>query len=165
MADLSGNVVPPPQGGGVAPAVPPADVRGAEPGVVPSAAAEPGGMRRFAVLVLGLTGIWQVVAGLVALTEPGTFRTPARALALHVSYTTWGWVHLVIGILAVVAAFGILAGNRLAAVVGVVLAVISAVVNLVFLRADPGAAILVIVLDVLVIWGITAQAPPPRPSP
>jgi hypothetical protein len=68
----------------------------------------------------------------------------------------------VIGVLAVVAGFGVFAGNRLASVVGVVLAVVSAVVNLVFITASPGAAILAIGLDLIVIWGITTQVPPAR---
>jgi len=163
MSDQSRDVVPPPAGVDMAPAVPPG-FDDEEPWPVPSPAPDAGGMVRFAVLVLGLTGIWGVVAGLVALIEPAYFRTSTARLPVHLGYPAWGWVHLVVGVLAVVAAFGVLAGNRLAAVVGVVLAVVSAVVNLVFVRAAPVAAVLAIGLDLLVIWGITAHAPPPRPA-
>ena len=140
---------------------PPADDFQARP--VPDAARNAGGMGRFAGMVLGLTGIWQAVAGLVALTEP-THLSTAR-LPVHVSYATWGWVHVLLGALAIVAGFGVIAGNRLASVVAVVLAVVSAVVNLVFMKADPFSAFMIIALDVLVIWGVTAQAPTPRPAP
>ena len=144
------------------PAVP-APVDDFEPQPVPQAAAsDPGGMLRFAAMILGLTGVWQVAAGLVALTDPAYFAVSTAALPLHVSHTAWGWTHLVIGALALACCFGVLVGNRLASVVAVVLAVVSAAVNLVFLKAEPVAAILVISLDVLVIWGVTAQAPPPR---
>ena len=163
MTELSRNVVPPTESGGTAPAVPPA-FDDEEPWPVDSRAPDAGGMVRFAALILALTGVWGVITGLVALTEPSYFRTSTAQLPVHLNYTTWGWVHVVIGVLAVVAGFGVLAGNRLASVVGVVLALVSAVVNLVFITAAPGAAILAIGLDLIVIWGITTQVPPPRPS-
>ena len=164
MTELPRNVVPPAAGPAVAPAVPQA-VDGEQPWPVPDAAPNAGGMLRFAGLILGLTGIWHAVAGLVALTEPGYFTTATSRLPVHVGYTTWGVVHLVIGVLAVVAGFGVIAGNRVAAVVAVVLAVLSAVLNLVFMRAEPGWSFLMIALDVVVIWGVTAQAPRPRRAP
>lgn len=151
MSDTSRDVVPPPA------------FDDEEPWPVPSPAPDAGGMLRFAAMILCLTGLWQAVVGVIALTEPAYFRTAAASLPLHVGYTTLGWVHVVVGVVALACGFGVLAGNRLAAVVAVVLAVISAVVNLVFLRVDPVAAIVTIVLDVLVIWVVTAQAaPPPR---
>jgi hypothetical protein len=158
MTDLSRNVVPPPESGRAAPAVPPA-FDDEEPWPVDSRAPDAGGMVRFAALILALTGAWGLVTGLVALTEPSYFRTATARLPVHLDYTTWGWVHIVIGALALVAGFGVLAGNRLASVVGVVLAVVSAVVNLAFITASPGAAILAIGLDLIVIWGITTQVP------
>lgn len=162
MTDLSGNVVPPPRADRSSPAVPPAAFDDEEPWPVPDAAPNAGGMVRFAGLILGLTGIWHAVAGLVALTEPAYFATATSRLPIHVGYTTWGVVHLVVGLLAVAAGVGVVAGNRLASVVAVVIAVLSAVVSLVFMRAEPGWSFLMIGLDVIVIWGVTTQAPPPR---
>lgn len=155
--------VPPAAGSQVDAVVPPAD--GFEAWPVPDPAPDAGGMVRFAAVVLGLTGIWHVLAGLMALARPEYFRTATARLPSQVDDTAWGWLHLLIGLLAVVAAFGVVAGNRLASVVAVVLAVVSAVVNLVFIEAEPVGAFLMIALDVLVIWGVTAQAPPPRPAP
>jgi hypothetical protein len=144
--------------------VPEAATDEGEPWPTGEPAADPGGMTRFAGLVLGLVGIWHAVAGLVALIDPTQFLTTTAALPLHVGYTTWGWTHLVIGVLALFAGFGVLSGNRLAAVVAVVLTVISAVVNLVFMKAEPFWSVMVIALDILVIWGVTAQAPRPKPT-
>jgi hypothetical protein len=129
---------------------------------VPPPAADGGGLLRFAGLVLGLTGVWQVVAGLVALLEPDRLLVTAAALPLRMSYTGWGWTHLVVGVVALLCCVGVLARNRLASVVAVVLAVVSAAVNLVFMRAEPFWSVMIIALDLLVIWGVTAQAPPPR---
>jgi hypothetical protein len=163
MTELSGEPARPAAGASVDPAVPPpAGAFEARP--VPDASPEPGGMVRFAGVVLGLAGIWHAAAGLVALVDSAYYRTATVRLPVHVGYTTWGWVHLVIGVIAVLAGFGVLAGNRLACVVAVVLAVVSAVINLVFLKAAPFSSLVIIALDVFVIWGVTAQAPPPRPA-
>jgi hypothetical protein len=145
----------------VDPAVPPAAHDGFEPSPVPLEASNPGGMLRFAAVILGLAGLWQALVGVAALTNPDSFAVSASALPVH-NYTAWGWVHLIIGLLALACCFGVLAGNALAAVVAVVLAVVSAAVHLVFLKAEPGAALMVIAMDVLVIWGVTtAQVPRP----
>lgn len=69
----------------------------------------------------------------------------------------WGWTHLLLGVVAILVAAGLLAGNTVARVVGVGIAMLSAVVNLVFLPASPWWSTLVIVFDVLVIYGLTAH--------
>jgi hypothetical protein len=48
---------------------------------------------------------------------------------LNVDYTVWGWTHLVLGILAAATGLGLLAGNTVARVAGIVLAVISTILN------------------------------------
>ena len=78
-------------------------------------------------------------------------------LVVDVDYTVWGWVYVVLGLIAGVAAFALLAGQMWARVVGIVMAVASAVTNLAFIPAYPVGSILVIVLDVLVIYAIAVH--------
>jgi hypothetical protein len=73
---------------------------------------------------------------------------------VHVNYNTWGWTHLIIGAIAVLAGLGLLAGNLAARVVGVVIALLSALVNLAFISAYPVWSTIVIALDVIVIYAI-----------
>src|SRR5690349_22919088 len=103
----------------------------------------------FAGVLLVLAGGIHLIEGLVALFRDTTYLVKTDRLAVTVSYTTWGWVHLVVGIAAVLVGLGLLAGNALARVVGVGLAVLSAVVNLAFARANPWEAVIVIALDVV----------------
>jgi hypothetical protein len=142
-------------GASVDPAVPPPAADGFAARPVPLEANASGGMLRFAAVILGLTGVWQAVEGVVALANPAFFASKTATRPLHLGYSTWGWVHLVVGVVAIACCFGVLAGNALACVVAVVLAVVSAAVHLVFITAEPGAAILVIALDVVVILGVT----------
>src|SRR5689334_22823121 len=87
----------------------------------------------FAGGVLGLVGLFQVLAGIVALAKSSYYTVPPRALAVHTSYTTWGWVHLILGLVALGAGGGLVFGSMVARVVAVALAVLSAVVNLAFM--------------------------------
>jgi len=69
----------------------------------------------------------------------------------------WGWTHVVLGLVAGLVGVGLLAGSTVARVIGVVVAVLNAVVNLVFMPAYPLWSVLVITLDVIVIYAITVH--------
>jgi hypothetical protein len=75
-------------------------------------------------------------------------------LVIRVDYTAWGWTHLIIGVAALLAGAGLLRGNMAARVVGVVIALISAIVNLTWLAAAPVWSTIVITVDVIVIYAI-----------
>ena len=115
------------------------------------------GWNWFAGGLLGLVGLFQIMFGTVALAGADYYTLPARSLILDASYATWGWVHLIIGIASLVAGGGVVFGNMIARVVGIALAVLSAVVNLAFLPAAPFGATLIIAVDVFVIYAITVH--------
>jgi hypothetical protein len=64
---------------------------------------------------------------------------------------------VIVGIAALLTGFGLLAGNIVARFVGVVLALLSAVLNLAFIRAQPVWALIAITLDLIVIYAITVH--------
>jgi len=68
--------------------------------------------------------------------------------------TTWGWIHIILGVVVVVAGCGVLARQTWAVVVGVVLCAISAVGNFAFVPYYPIWSLLIIALNVLVIWAL-----------
>jgi len=111
----------------------------------------------FAGGLMMLVGLFQIMAGIVALAGPGYYTAPTRDLVVDAGYTTWGWVHLILGILALAAGGGLVFGSTVARVAGIGLAVISAVVNLAFLPAAPAASTLIIALDVFLIYAITVH--------
>jgi hypothetical protein len=107
--------------------------------------------------LLMLVGVFQVMTGIVALAGPGYYTAPTRDLVVDASYTTWGWTHLVLGLVALAVGGGLVFGSTIARVAGVVLVVISAIVNLMFLPAAPVAATLIIGLDVFLLYAITVH--------
>jgi len=108
----------------------------------------------FAAFMMILLGTFQAVEGLVAIFDDGYYHVRESGLVINVDYDAWGWVHLVLGAVIVLAGVGVLAGNILARTVGVVLAAVSAVLNLLFIEAYPIWSVIVITVDVLVIYAL-----------
>ena len=111
----------------------------------------------FASLILFMLGTFHVIDGIVALTKNDYYLVTSSHLAINVSYTTWGWVHILGGILVFAAGAGVLAGQVWARVVGTAVAVVSAVVNIVFLAAYPIWSLMMIGLAVVVIMALTVH--------
>jgi hypothetical protein len=105
-----------------------------------------------------LLGLFQGLFGLIALVDKQYFTVRTNSLLVVTSYTGWGWIHLVVGVVAVAAGFGIvLGGHTWARALGVVVALLSVVANIGFLRASPVWSVLLITLDVLVIFALTVH--------
>ncbi len=111
----------------------------------------------FGAMMMILVGAFQGIVGLTSLFKSGYYVAPASGLVVNVDYTVWGWVHIGLGAVAIAAGFGLLAGQMWARVVGIAMALASAVVNLAFVPAYPLWSLMVITLDVLVIYAIAAH--------
>ena len=81
----------------------------------------------------------------------------AGNLVVDVNYNVWGTVHLILGVLLLLSGAGVLTGNLAARIVGVILAGLSALANLVFIEAYPFWSIIIITVDVLVIYALTVH--------
>lgn len=111
----------------------------------------------FGAIIMIILGVFHVIAGLVALFDESYFVAPHRDLILTMSFDTWGWVHLIGGLVVLAAGIGLLAGATWARVVGVIVAMVSSILNLAFLAAYPVWAVMMIAMGVLVIYAITAH--------
>lgn len=112
------------------------------------------GWTYFASIMMLLAGGMQAIAGLVALFKDQYYLVTQNGLVAF-NFTTWGWIHLAIGVLVFCAGLAVLAGSTWGRFVGVFFAVLSALANLAFLAAYPLWSIMVIIVDVLVIYGLT----------
>ena len=108
----------------------------------------------FAASMLTLIGSFQVIAGLVAIFDD-EFYVVARNYTFNLDTSAWGWIHLLLGLLLLLTAFGIFSGRTWASITAIVLAIISAIANFFFIPYYPFWSILVIALDVWVIWALT----------
>ena len=110
----------------------------------------------FAALMMIMAGVWQALAGLIALFE-NEFYVATRNYLFEFDATTWGWIHLLVGVIVGLAGLGLLAGQTWARVVGITLAVLSAIANFLFIPYYPFWSMLIIALDIFVIWALAAH--------
>ena len=111
----------------------------------------------FAAVIVITMGAFEAIEGLVAIFKDQYYLVPSTGLVVSVDYTVWGWVHLVIGVAAVAAGVGLLQGRSWGRIVVIVLAGLSALVNLGFLSAYPIWSTIVIAFDVIVIFALTVH--------
>lgn len=111
----------------------------------------------FGGIMLLLGGGLQIMQGSVAILRNDFFYVTHEGLLVTLDYTGWGLLHLTLGLIAVVTSIGVLAGRMWARVTGIVIAVISAMVNLAFLPAYPIWSTVLIATDVLVIYALTVH--------
>jgi hypothetical protein len=110
----------------------------------------------FAAIMMIMTGFFQVLAGLVAIFE-NEFYVATRNYLFQFDATTWGWIHLLVGLLVAFAGWSLLSGRTWARALAITLAVLSAVANFLFIPYYPFWSLLIIALDVFVIWAIAAH--------
>lgn len=111
----------------------------------------------FAGCMMLLLGSFHAIQGLIALFKDDYFLVGASGLAISIDYTAWGWTHIAGGAVLFAAGMGLLVGQMWARVVGVAVALLSAVVNFGFLAAYPVWSTIMIAVDILVVWAIMAH--------
>jgi hypothetical protein len=114
------------------------------------------GFTVFAAVMMIMVGVWQALAGLIAIFQ-NEFYVPTRNYLFEFDVTAWGWIHLLVGALVAFAGWGLLSGQTWARVVGITLAALSATANFLFIPYYPFWSILIVAVNVLVIWALTAH--------
>ena len=114
------------------------------------------GFTVFAAIMMLMVGVFQALQGLVGIFE-NEFYVQTRNYLFQFDATTWGWIHLVLGVIMASAGWGLLSGRTWARVVALILAVLSAITNFLFVPYYPFWALLLITLDIFVIWALTVH--------
>ena len=114
------------------------------------------GVTLFAAIMMLMTGAFQALAGLVAIFE-NEFYVSTRNYLFQFDATSWGWIHLLVGLIVVMAGFAMLAGRTWGRMVGITLAMVSALANFLFIPYYPFWSLTIIALNVFVIWALAAH--------
>src|ERR1044072_6008560 len=91
----------------------------------------------FAAVMLMIAGGMNIIQGLVSLTDDGYYLAAPEGLAVHLSYTTLGWIQVGFGLVVLAIGIGMLRGAMVALVAGAIIAGISAIGNLATIAAYP----------------------------
>lgn len=110
----------------------------------------------FAGFMMIVMGVMQIIAGLTALFN-SDWLVVTQSHLLLLDFTTWGWVHLLIGIAVLLSGFAVMQGSVLARTIGVMLAMLSAVANMAYVNVYPIWSITLIVVDIVIIYALTVH--------
>ncbi len=122
------------------------------------------GWKLFAGIMIIIVGTFNVIDGLVAITNANYFKSVGSGigggnaeLPLTNNIKTWGWVVLILGAILILSGFLIFVGNMFGRVIGVLAASVNAIVQLAYLPHYPLWSFTMILVDILVIWGIVVH--------
>jgi hypothetical protein len=112
------------------------------------------GVTAFAAIFMIIGGSAQAIQGIVALVND-TFYAVGQEYVFEFDVTTWGWIHLVLGVIVALAGFALFEGAGWARVVAVMVAGLGILTNFLWLPHYPLWSLTVITFDVFVIWAVT----------
>ncbi|MEV8585964.1 hypothetical protein [Streptomyces sp. NPDC051180] len=112
-----------------------------------------GGLTVFAAVMLGITGLVGIFRGIMAIAEDEVFvSTPNYVFKFDL--TSWGWIHLALGLVAVIVSFGLYRTATWARVAGVVIAAVVIIANFLSMPYYPAWSIVMIAMSGFVIWAL-----------
>ncbi len=115
-----------------------------------------GGWTTFAAILMIFGGAMAVLEGIAAIAKDNIFIT-TRNYVFSFNLTGWGWIHLILGLVILLAGVALLmSGAMWARVVGVVLAGLGALANFLWIPFFPFWAIVLVAMNVFIIWALCA---------
>lgn len=105
----------------------------------------------FAGFMTLFLGVVHLIAGFVALFKDDVY-VATNANLWVLDFTSWGWAHILFGALAIWASSSLMQGKYYGRTFAVVLAMVSAAVNVAFIPVYPIWSIMMVTVAVLVIW-------------
>jgi hypothetical protein len=117
---------------------------------------QPTGWTVFAGIILFIVGSLDALWGLAAILNDQVVVVGGHG-AILADITTWGWVHLILGSIMALTGLGLFAGSGAARWAAVFFVTVNAIAQIVWFPAAPLWAFLMIILDVTIIYQLTAR--------
>ena len=111
-----------------------------------------------AAILMIFGGVMAIFEGIAAIAKDDLFVRTAN-YAFRFSLSSWGWIHLILGIVVVLAGIALFSGAVWARAVGIVLAGLSLIANFLWLPYYPFWAIVLVALNIVVIWALCVGPP------
>ncbi|MFJ5776942.1 hypothetical protein [Streptomyces sp. NPDC093094] len=111
------------------------------------------GLMVFAAVMLTLVGILDIFRGIMAIAEDDVFLT-TRNYVFEFDLTGWGWIHLALGVVAVIVSLGLFQAATWARVAGVAIAGLVVIANFLSLPYYPVWSVIMIALSGFIIWAL-----------
>jgi hypothetical protein len=112
------------------------------------------GLLAFAAIMMIVGGVLNLLQGITAIAKDDVFVTTPN-YAYKFDLTSWGWIHLVLGVLITVAGLALFTTGAIwARVVGVALASLLIVANFMYLPYYPVWSVVLVAVNAFVIWAL-----------
>ncbi|WP_405723921.1 hypothetical protein OG607_16425 [Streptomyces sp. NBC_01537] len=111
------------------------------------------GLTAFAGVMMVFGGIMAIFQGIAGIAEDDIF-VVTRNYAYTFNLTSWGWIHLTLGVLVALAGIALFTGALWARITGIVLASLAMVANFMWLPYYPLWSVVLIAVDAFVIWAL-----------
>jgi hypothetical protein len=121
------------------------------------------GIAVFAGVVMIIGGAFQALEGLLGIVHD-KYLVVAPSTIYAFDLTGWGVIDLLVGLALLVIGVVLLRGQTWGRMAGMIAAVISAILNFVWLPYSPLWAIMVIAVDILIIWALASYLRQPGPA-
>lgn len=119
------------------------------------------GLSLFVGIMMVTLGVFQAIQGLAGLFANTVFvKSPDYVFAFNL--TTWGWVHVVIGIVLIGTGFLIVMSKLVGRVLGITIVFVSGLANFASLPYYPLWSLILLALDVLIIWALATHDATPQ---
>jgi hypothetical protein len=110
-----------------------------------------------AAVLMIFSGVMAILEGIAAIAKDDLFVRTAN-YAFRFNLTSWGWIHLVLGIIVLSAGCALFSGAVWARAVGVAIAGLTLIANFMWLPYYPFWAIVLIAMNIFIIWALCVGA-------
>ncbi|MEV4429599.1 DUF7144 family membrane protein [Streptomyces sp. R-07] len=112
-----------------------------------------GGLTTFAAVLLFIAGVLDLLRGIMAIAEDDVYVSTPNYL-FKFDLTSWGWIQLILGVIAILVSVGLFARATWARFVGVGIAGLLIIANFLSIPYYPFWSIILIALYAFVIWAL-----------
>jgi hypothetical protein len=113
----------------------------------------------FAGVLLLVGGILAILEGVVGIARDVVYVVTRGDYTYEFNVRAWGWIHLVLGIIAVLVGLGLLKGAAWARYLGIGIASLNLIANFMFLPYQPAWSLIMVAIDLFVIWSLAVYRP------
>ncbi|MBO4253945.1 DUF7144 family membrane protein [Streptomyces griseorubiginosus] len=111
------------------------------------------GLTAFAAVMLTIAGLLAIFRGIMAIAEDDVF-VNTRNYVFQFDLTGWGWVHLALGVVAVIVSMGLFVTSTWARVAGVGVGALVLIANFLSLPYYPVWSVVMIAMSGFIIWAL-----------
>jgi len=111
------------------------------------------GLTAFAGVMMIFGGIMAIFQGIAGIAKDDIF-VVTRDYAYTFNLTSWGWIHLTLGVLVALAGVALFTGAMWARITGIALASLAMLANFMWLPYYPLWSVVLIAVDAFVIWAL-----------